>query len=290
MSGEYGREASSRMSLVTDERLMAFADGALPPDEARALEIMIAEDPALEARLRPFAMTGAPLAEVFDAIAAEPVPDRLLKTIAATPARRTETRREAEPQRRPTAAHEPGFLARLFGAGSGGFSFANAAAALALVVAGGAAGWTLAGNGGATLGGASSGAVGELATNSRGEIVAVGALASALETQPSSDTAGADGIVARSSFHTVSGDAICREYRMSKSDEKFGGVACRSSDGTWRIATHTRLPSGPAKKQSYETASDSVTNPVIDAAIGALITGDILTPDKEDPLRARGWK
>ena len=270
------------MSIVTDERLMAYADGALPPDEARALEIMIEEDPALAARLTPFAMTGAPLAEVFDKIAAEPVPDRLVEAIAA----RAGTSKQRAPLKAMSAPKEgfASWLARALGLDQSGLAFANAFAVAGLVLAGGVAGWTLAS-------GNTQQTAGDLMASNGGIIVASGPLASALESRPSSDGA-TDGIVTRSAFRAKEAagtGSICREYRIQGGSGHFGGIACRSSDGLWRVATHTQLAAPAQKKAGYETASGDAS-PTLEATIGALIQGDILTADEEASTRARGWK
>ncbi len=64
------------------------------------------------------------------------------------------------------------------------------------------------------------------------------------------------------------------------------------SRGRWRlrIATHTRLKALPAKPcSSYGTASGE-ENAAIEATIGAMIEGDLLTPEQESEVRTRGWK
>lgn len=292
MSAEQGKEAID-MSIVTDERLMAYADGALPIEEARALEIMLAEDPVLAERLRPFAMTGAPLAQVFDTITAEPIPSRLITAIAAhAPATAPGTQKLPRRDDRASPSYVD-WLARAFGlgdvgTGGAGFAVANAFAVASLVIVGALAGYSIADQSAVHVASA-------FTTGSQGQLIAAGALASALETQASSDAANAAGVVTRSAFLAKATGAgsttYCREYRLSRQDtEASGGVACRAADGAWRIATHTRLKSATSKPgSSYGTASGE-ENPAIEATIGSLIEGDLLTPDQENAVRAGGWK
>ena len=54
------------MPSYPDELLMAYADGELSPEEARAFEARLAADPALRQRLEPFTSTSASLSGLFD--------------------------------------------------------------------------------------------------------------------------------------------------------------------------------------------------------------------------------
>lgn len=65
---------------VSDDMLMALADGELNETEALRLHSLIAADPALAARYRDFAMTRSLLQ---DAYPLEPVPDRLQGAVMA---------------------------------------------------------------------------------------------------------------------------------------------------------------------------------------------------------------
>ncbi|MFN4202817.1 MAG: anti-sigma factor family protein [Tabrizicola sp.] len=66
---------------IDDERLMAYADGALPPDEAAEIERLIAADEELAAKVAVFADSRALVKRALGA--APPVPDSLADTIRA---------------------------------------------------------------------------------------------------------------------------------------------------------------------------------------------------------------
>lgn len=65
--------------MVPDARLVAFLDGALPEDQARALRAEIAEDPALQARLSALDVDLSGLRPDMDAL----VPDAPLPAVLA---------------------------------------------------------------------------------------------------------------------------------------------------------------------------------------------------------------
>src|SRR5579883_3092404 len=64
---------------LSDETLMAYADGELGATEADYVRRLVASTPELQARLSLFQMTGTPLAALFDEHLREPLPPRLLR-------------------------------------------------------------------------------------------------------------------------------------------------------------------------------------------------------------------
>ena len=54
------------MDNISDEVLMAFADGALSETEHARVAARVAADPGLEARLQPFAVTRTALPALFE--------------------------------------------------------------------------------------------------------------------------------------------------------------------------------------------------------------------------------
>lgn len=268
------------MSLVTDERLMAYADGELPPDEARALEIMMSEDPTLAARLAPFKATRTPLANTFNVVLAAPVPDRLISVIKAHPNARARLKHgsagTAEVGRRLLdwfTAPSTGSAAR-----RPGVRLAYALGSSAAVVLAVAAVWTL-GQPDATY-----------VVSEAGRLVASKSLADALETKPSQSLAAAAGIAPVLTFRSQ--DAFCREYRIAPAGAAhFAGVACReAASNTWRIAKHVEIePAKPASGDVHTTASGKSTAS-LDAFIDTMIQGDALGPEDESNLIENAWK
>ena len=69
------------MSDITDELLMAYADGELDSAEQRRVERYLANDPASAQRLEMFTQTGRDLGRLFDQPMREAIPERLLQTV-----------------------------------------------------------------------------------------------------------------------------------------------------------------------------------------------------------------
>ncbi|MCM2563635.1 hypothetical protein M8756_16040 [Lutimaribacter sp. EGI FJ00015] len=72
-----------RENSVSDDMLMALADGELEPEQADALRARIENDPALAARYAVFTETANALRAAYTQ---DGVPDRLVKAVLATPA------------------------------------------------------------------------------------------------------------------------------------------------------------------------------------------------------------
>ena len=69
------------MSQISDEMIMAYADGELGDDDRRAVETYLAGNPAAAARLRAFEVSGRSLARLYDDAMRQPVPDRLIQSV-----------------------------------------------------------------------------------------------------------------------------------------------------------------------------------------------------------------
>jgi anti-sigma factor RsiW len=68
---------SGKVTNLSDEILMAYADGQLKPAEMARIELLLASDPGLRARLEVFRATGRNLASLFDGHCNAPLPSRL---------------------------------------------------------------------------------------------------------------------------------------------------------------------------------------------------------------------
>lgn len=269
------------MITVPDELLMAYADGELTAEEAKALEQLLTQDTALRARLEPFVETRIRISYAFEHKLHEPVPDRLIAAIAraSTAPARTEPARPPLMQRVREISNT--LLDTYF---PGGVSQALVAGAAACLLAGTAIGW-IAGRATAPSG---------LIETAGSELVASGALARALESGPSGVPVGTDGegasIVPVLSFRTQTSD-VCREYRVTGAadDRDFAGLACRTPDGLWRVALHVQTLSAPEGHGPYQTAT-SLKVPAVDALTETLISGDAFGRDEEAALLANGWQ
>src|SRR5262245_20805437 len=197
------------MMVVTDEMLMAYADGELSREDCRRLEAMLTQDPVLRARLEPFAMTGTQLANVFDRPMHEPIPDRLLAVIT------NNGRPVARPRNRDAQGGILDAIAEaLF---PRGLQLAGAFSLAALFAAGGVAGYVVSQTGAQTSG--------EVVAMQDGNLIATGDLKTVLETKPmlGDDIAKRTGVAMWPAQTFVGkGQRFCREYHIAGTDAGSG--------------------------------------------------------------------
>jgi hypothetical protein len=231
-----------------DATLMAYADGALEPEETRRVAEAAAADPAIAARIDMFRETGALLGALGAARPEAPLPDDLARKVEQTlaDARHDDT---VVPLRRPNPGWRPAALA----------------ASVALIV--GAVGGIVAS---LSLRGPES------AASSLALLDAPG-IGDALDSLPagSRGAAGDGEVVIVSSFLTDAG-TFCREFEF---DRAGGGsivsVACRE-DGAWaaRFAVVTQGADAPG----YAPASALAT---LDAFLVTIGAGQPLSAEEE---------
>lgn len=244
---------------VTDEELMAYADGELSGEAAARVEVAIAGNPALSARLEAARRLQGTLRGHLDPIAAEPVPDALTAMIAAareddakivslTDAR---ARREVKAPPRPLLQRWSGF-----------------AIAASLVV-------------GLMLGTQlrSGGVIGE----KNGALVASGDLAKGLDTQLASASDDGAGLRILTSFRREGGD-YCRVFASGAT----AGIACKD-EGDWVLerTTASGATDGTGQAGAYRQAG-SVQSELM-AAAQDMAVGDPLNAAQEHAAKADGW-
>lgn len=270
------------MSYVSDEILMAYADGELTPEECQALERLLRQDSVLRARLEPYIETRTRLASAFEHTLREPVPERLIAAIErARPSART-IRADASLGVRIRSMIDAA-LSHL-APGGYGMTPALAASMAALVVGAGTVGWVA---GRVTTPSSPPQEIALIATTGP-DLVAAGALAHALDSSPSRTILRTDGgrtsIEPILSFKTTT-DTICREYRVTVAGAKqdAAGLACRNPNGAWRIAQHVETPKQAATappEGDYQTATGA-SIPAIDAMVETMISGEAFGVDEE---------
>jgi anti-sigma-K factor RskA len=74
---------SGNRTIISEETLLALADGDLQGEEAAAIEAAVSQDPALRDALRRLRLSSAGIAQAFDQTLDEPVPERLLAAARA---------------------------------------------------------------------------------------------------------------------------------------------------------------------------------------------------------------
>jgi len=199
---------------LTEEKLIAYADGEVSGEEVHAIEAALKTRPDLAAFVEQQRALRRHFETRFAALADEEIPDRLLNALVQTPV----SQRWRWQQRVARWANRPFLL----------WTAMPAAAALAcgLVV-----GVVFAPQGSFRV--------------DRGTMLAQGALSAALDTQLASAQRASGDIRVGISFKAKDG-RYCRTF----SDASLAGVACRDASG-WAVAA---LASAPSESGAYHMA------------------------------------
>lgn len=263
------------MSGISDEMLMAYADGELDGNARAAVEDYLANAPESVERLRVFQETGRELSELFGQPMREPVPQRLIDAITA-PQNIVAFKKVKRSERIKPFVAWPTALA----------------ASLAILAASGSAYWLT------SQGHRATNRLAGIEVTNSGERQAARALASVLETVSSGKTADgvADGqkmtIEPIYTFATASHE-YCRQYAitMQQAATAYGGVACKAPDGVWRIEAHEAINAlRSSSERGIAPASGKAAPKSVEDAIDRLIEGDVLRPEAESAAMARSWK
>jgi anti-sigma factor RsiW len=249
---------------ISDESLMAYADGELDQATRATIEAAMREDPEIRKRIARHralrtAMQGA-LSTVLD----DPVPERL---IAAARGRAATATPQSNVVDLAAARSEAGKSAR----GVWPRQPVAMAASLLLGVALGYLGW----HGSNSL----------VKTSSSGGLVASAALAEALATQLSADRSAGLAATTGLSFRDKSGD-YCRTFTLTGA-EASSGLACREGDA-WKIKVLAQSPHAASNSPDYRQAA-SADSAAVRAAVEQSIDGEPLDQSGEIAARRNGW-
>ena len=266
------------MADVSDEMLMAFADGVLDAATRESVEAAILRNPEYAQKVDKFRATSELIRKAFRHQPTESEQELLADIpLAVTQAPRNGSRGlRFSGRARPRAAFSPHWPLAM-------------AASIALLV-GGAAGWLLH-RGGTESPQTSAG----LVSFENGRLVAHSALQELLEKKGSGTPSAAKTTDGRSwelkaSFTFRSTDQLtCRRYEMSSNDAgRFAGFACRSGAGQWTVQAHAQQDAklGVDGKTFAPAAGGSSA---LDAAIRAAMDGDALESAEEAALLANRW-
>jgi hypothetical protein len=245
---------------ITDEQLMAYADGELDAAAAAEVEAAIAADPALAQTVVRHRALRRQLREAFGPTLDEPVPEHLMALVrapAAQPAAAAGAAPMAEVvplrQRRRWALPE----------------WAGMAAALALGVALSQA--------------FLAPTPADLRTADGGALRADGALAQALDRQLAADNTPAGRIAVGLSFRDGSG-AYCRSFVL-RDPRPLAGLACRADDG-WHvpITSEAEVDTGELRQAA------AALPPAVLLAVETRLAGDTLDAEAERRARDAGWR
>jgi anti-sigma factor RsiW len=277
------------VAKLSDETLMAYADGELPTVEMAWVATIVAGDAASRARLAMFTETSRSLREQFQAPMDEPVPRHLVDLVLGGARPVDALPSAATTPRKVSVRHELSLTAKLmqfFTASQPRWQFALGCATALLIGLG--SGWAL--HRAPVERNAQA-----LAALTDGRVLAQGALQRVLETAPTGQHVALDNrqsiatIQARLTFRSHQQE-FCRHYELVVRDGgHFAGIGCRGSDGRWQVQLHTQIAASRLSTgQTVPAGNDS--SPDLAALLDRMIDGDALGGSEEAALIAKRWQ
>ena len=254
---------------ISDEVLMEFADGTLPPAERTAVSEALARSPALMERFEAFLFTRGPLARTFDEVLAAPIPEKLLAVLRGS---------APVPARRAPARPDGGVFARL--AEACRMAVFSPAGAVATLLVGVTAGWALHQTTGNDL----------VSLNERG-LTATASLQQALDSTPMKVSAVVTKDLSLEPTLTFrnSDKAWCRQYNLVSRGLQSSGIACREGD-KWHVLTQMGATPAPVSSGNPGIASAPPAPSLLDEIRGQIKEGDMLDPRQENRLIKEHWQ
>ena len=251
---------------ISDETLMAFADGELDAVARAAVESAMREDPQIEARVAQHRALRQRVRAAYAEELSEDVPERLL--IAARGGARTQENKvvDLEDAR---AARERNASARPVQR-----QWRTAGTIAASVIVGVGLGFFMWGRTALPL-----------MRSTGGALVARGQLAKALSNQLAAERSPSSAVRIGLSFVAKSGD-YCRTFAMSGAALP-SGLACRHGE-EWRIQALTQAADERRGDSEYRTAGSAMSAAIIKSVEG-MIAGEPLDQAAEKAARERGW-
>jgi hypothetical protein len=253
---------------VSDETLMAYADGEVDAATRAIVETAMRDDPEIRRRIEEHRALRETMQGAFSAVLDEPVPQRLIDAARGLDAARGHKAGRTGnvvdlASARQTAVDAPGLRRN--------WRPAAMAASVLVGVAVGYLGW----HGSATW----------LKTNSSGELIAGAGLAEALSNQLSEDRSPGLAAITGLSFRAKTGD-YCRTFSLTGAHTN-SGLACREDDG-WKIKVLVQsLPAAPDSSNFRPAAS--ADPPAVRAAVEESIDGEPLDRAGEIAARQGNW-
>lgn len=252
---------------ISDETLMAYADGELDAAARAAVESAMQNDPQIEKRVAQHQALRLKVQTAYSAELSETLPERLLMAARSSPSRpggNVVNMQEARASMERSAPRAPPRRP----------AWQLAGALAASLVAGVAVGVLMWGR-----------SQSPLVLGPGGALVARGPLAQALSNQLVSEQSPSSAVRVEVSFLAKSGE-YCRTFSLA-GEASPSGLACRHGD-QWQLQT---LAEGPAAAgdSDYRTAGSGLPASILKSVEGQ-IAGDPLDQAGEKAARARGWK
>jgi len=251
---------------ISDETLMAFADGELDAAARAAVETAMREDPQIAERVAQHRALRQRIHMAYSAELAEQVPERLVA--AARGAARPQVSKVVDIKDAREASGRDALRARA------PRSWRQPAASIAasLIV-------------GVGLGYSVLRHAEPFARTAAGALVARGQLANALSNQLAAEQAAGSAVQIGLSFVAKSG-VYCRTFALSGAVSP-SGLACRHGR-EWQIETLTQSAHGAIDGSGYRTAASSMA-PAILSAVQEQIAGEPLDQAGESAALRRDW-
>lgn len=235
---------------IGEDKLMAYVDGELDAADNARVEAALAEDATLRERVETMRTLRGELADHFNPVLSEPMPDRFEALV-----------RSGGNSSTGAAAGGPGWRERLLE----GWRAPQWAALAAALILGVGVGTQFAGDGTETP-----------FTVEDGRMTASVRLAGALD-RPGP---GQGDIAVQVSFRRSDG-GYCRTFTASGT----AGIACRENDA-WQLEM---LAPATAQDTQIRTAGSALPPAVLER-LDTLIEGDALSADEEAEAAERGWR
>jgi hypothetical protein len=249
---------------VSDETLMAYADGEVDEATRAIIEAAMRENPEVRRRIAEHRALREAMQGAFSAVLDEPVPQRLIDAARGQTAAPAGGRVvDLASARRAAAGRAPGRLRS--------WQPAAMAASVLVGVALGYVGW--------------HSAKPLVTTSSSGELLAGAGLAEALSNQLSEDRSPGLAAITGLSFRAKTGD-YCRTFSLSGSHAS-SGLACHEGVG-WTIKVLAQSPTAASNSSNFRRAA-SADPPAVRAAVEESIDGEPLDRAGEIAARQGNW-
>jgi hypothetical protein len=248
---------------ISDEILMAYADGELDAAAREAVESAMREDPQIAARIAQHRALRLQVQAAYAAELSEEVPQRLLTAAqgAADTERTSVNLRDAA-----RATYDRGVARRRRRRTAGTLA--------ASVLVGVGVGFLIWGRAGSPF-----------VRGAGGELLARGQLARALSSQLVAEQSSRSGVLIGLSFLAKSGD-YCRTFTLAAAAPQ-SGLACRHGTG-WQVQALIRSSGGTGSSSEYRTAASTMPAPILTLVEGQ-IAGEPLDPAGERAARQHDW-
>jgi hypothetical protein len=262
---------------LTDEILMAYADGELGTEDRARVDAVLERDPNSRARLAIFQSTGTPLAALYQKPMLEAPPAHLVNMVLNHgSAKLLQTIKRA-------ARPKSGLAAWRLWVFPIHVPWPMAFASVALLVAGGGLGWFLR---------SASEPGSSLVAFDKGHLFATGALQQVLEKAPSLQEARIDGAAGNAVTARViltfksKAQTYCREYEVGTSGQgSHTGLGCRDKTGKWAIQVYV-----PSNGIGRPGLAGGAGTPAIDTIVDEIMDRDALGRNDETAAIKAGWR